>query len=88
MMSSMLLSAQQIKELFGIHRNTLLKWEKEGLLQPVKTPGGRRRYRRSDIEGLPEICEKKTERADVILFVCACINEKAGRIPEESNRKT
>ena len=67
-MSSMLLSAQQIKELFGIHRNTLLKWEKEGLLQPVKTPGGRRRYRRSDIEGLPGICEKKTEKADVILY--------------------
>jgi predicted site-specific integrase-resolvase len=68
MMSSMLLSAQQIKELFGIHRNTLLKWEKEGLLQPVKTPGGRRRYRRSDIEGLLGICEKKTEKADVILY--------------------
>ena len=67
-MSSMLLSAQQIKELFGIHRNTLLKWEKEGLLQPVKTPGGRRRYRRSDIEGLLGICEEKTERADVILY--------------------
>ena len=64
----MLLSAQQIKELFGIHRNTLLKWEKEGLLQPVKTPGGRRRYRRSDIEGLLGICEEKTERADVILY--------------------
>jgi len=62
------LSAQQIKELFGIHRNTLLKWEKEGLLQPVKTPGGRRRYRRSDIEGLLGICEEKTERADVILY--------------------
>ena len=68
MMGSMLLSAQQIKELFGIHRNTLLKWEKEGLLQPVKTPGGRRRYRRSDIEGLLGICEEKTERADVILY--------------------
>ena len=62
------MSAQQIKELFGIHRNTLLKWEKEGLLQPVKTPGGRRRYRRSDIEGLLGICEEKTERADVILY--------------------
>ena len=46
----------------------MLKWEKEGLLQPVKTPGGRRRYRRSDIEGLLGICEKKTEKADVILY--------------------
>ena len=45
-----------------------MKWEKEGLLQPVKTPGGRRRYRRSDIEGLLGICEKKTEKADVILY--------------------
>jgi len=63
-----LLSAQQIKELFGIHRNTLLKWEKGGLLQPVRTPGGRRRYRKKDIEKLLGICEEEIEKADVILY--------------------
>ena len=34
------------------HRNTLYKWEKQGLLHPVRTPGGRRRYRREEIERL------------------------------------
>ncbi len=63
-----MLSAQQIKELFGIHRNTLLKWEKEGLLQPVRTLGGRRRYRKKDIEKLLGICEEEIEKADVILY--------------------
>jgi len=67
-MNLVLLSAQQVKEVFGIHRNTLLKWEKEGLLRPVKTPGGRRRYRRRDIERLLGICEENDGKADVILY--------------------
>jgi len=67
-MNLVLLSAQQVKEIFGIHRNTLLKWEKEGLLRPVKTPGGRRRYRRRDIERLLGICEEDDRKADVILY--------------------
>ncbi|MBX6424130.1 IS607 family transposase [Thermosulfurimonas sp. F29] len=48
----MLLTAQEVKELYGLHRNTLLNWEKQGLLKPFKTPGGRRRYRKEDIERL------------------------------------
>jgi len=68
MMNLVLLSAQQVKEVFGIHRNTLLKWEKEGLLRPVKTPGGRRRYRKRDIERLLGICEENDGKADVILY--------------------
>ena len=37
--------------------NTLLLWEKHGVLKPVKTPGGRRRYRREDIEQLLGLLE-------------------------------
>ena len=43
---------QDAKKLYGLHRNTLLNWEKQGLLRPIKTPGGRRRYRKEDIERL------------------------------------
>ncbi len=44
-MDPLLLTAQQIQERYGLHRNTLYKWEKGGILHPVRTPGGRRRYR-------------------------------------------
>jgi predicted site-specific integrase-resolvase len=51
-MDSLLLTAHQIGERYGLHRNTLYKWEKQGLLHPVRTAGGRRRYRREEIERL------------------------------------
>jgi predicted site-specific integrase-resolvase len=51
-MDPLLLTANQIGERYGLHRNTLYKWEKQGLLHPVRTPGGRRRYRREEIERL------------------------------------
>jgi putative resolvase len=51
-MDRLLLTAHQIRERYGLHRNTLYKWEKQGLLHPVRTPGGRRRYRREEIERL------------------------------------
>ncbi len=51
-MDPLLLTAHQIGERYGLHRNTLYKWEKQGLLHPVRTPGGRRRYRREEIEQL------------------------------------
>ena len=51
-MDSLLLTAQQVGERYGLHRNTLYAWEQQGLLHPIRTPGGRRRYHRDEIERL------------------------------------
>ncbi len=48
----MLLTTKQVHESYSISRLTLLKWEKEGLLYPLKTPKGTRRYLKSDLEKL------------------------------------
>ncbi|WP_375804183.1 MerR family DNA-binding transcriptional regulator [Carboxydocella sp. JDF658] len=37
---------QKIKEIYSISRRTLINWEKEGLITPLRTPKGRRRYRK------------------------------------------
>ena len=63
----MLLTAQRVKELYGIHRNTLLNWEKKGLLKPVRTPGGKRRYKKEDIEKLLGMLEEKP-KPRVVLY--------------------
>lgn len=63
----MLLTAQKIKELYGIHRNTLLNWEKKGLLKPFKTTGGKRRYKKEDIEKLLGMLEEKP-KPKVVLY--------------------
>jgi MerR family transcriptional regulator, heat shock protein HspR len=43
-------------ELAGLHPQTLRIYEREGLLDPARSAGGTRRYSRSDIDRLAEIC--------------------------------
>lgn len=42
-------------ELSGLHPQTLRTYEREGLLDPVRSPGGTRRYSTRDIDRLREI---------------------------------
>jgi predicted site-specific integrase-resolvase len=62
-MALKLLSVKECKEIYGLSRITLINYEKKGLLKPVRTPGGVRRYRVEDIERLLGMLEDKQERA-------------------------
>ncbi|CAB4733818.1 MAG: MerR family transcriptional regulator [Actinobacteria bacterium] len=44
-------------ELAGMHPQTLRIYERKGLLEPARTPGGNRRYSEADIERLRRITE-------------------------------
>lgn len=44
-------------ELVGMHPQTLRIYERRGLIEPYRTPGGTRRYSDADIEQLAEIQE-------------------------------
>jgi predicted site-specific integrase-resolvase len=55
----MLLSVQKVKEIYSICRKTLINWEKEGLILPLRTPKGRRRYKKEDIEKLLGMIKEK-----------------------------
>jgi len=44
-------------ELAGMHPQTLRIYERKGLLEPARTPGGTRRYSKEDIERLQLIQE-------------------------------
>lgn len=46
------LSPSDAAERLGITPDTLRRWEREGKLQSDRTPGGQRRYREADIQGL------------------------------------
>ncbi|WP_009610479.1 IS607 family transposase [Caldanaerobacter subterraneus] len=63
----MLLSMQKVKEIYDISRRTLINWEKEGLITPVRTPKGRRRYKKEDIEKLLGMIEEKP-KPKVVLY--------------------
>jgi MerR family transcriptional regulator, heat shock protein HspR len=52
-----LFSISVAAELAGLHPQTLRLYEREGLLDPARSPGGTRRYSRNDITRLHQICD-------------------------------
>ena len=48
-------------ELAGVHPQTLRIYERKGLLDPARTPGGARRYSDADLERLRRISELTNE---------------------------
>ena len=69
-MGQKLLTIKNIKEAYGISRTTLINWEKKGLLFPIRTPGGQRRYRKEDIEKVLQLTDKKEDnpKADTVIY--------------------
>ena len=60
-----LFSISVAAELAGLHPQTLRIYEREGLLQPVRTEGGTRRYSRNDVLRLQQICALTGEGLNV-----------------------
>jgi predicted site-specific integrase-resolvase len=58
---------QKVREIYSISRRTLINWEKEGLITPLRTPKGIRRYRKEDIEKLLGMIEEKP-KSKVVLY--------------------
>jgi excisionase family DNA binding protein len=60
-----LLTPREVAELLGVRTATVGWWVRTGALRPfVRTPGGHRRYRRSDVEAFSDSAkiEPDTER--------------------------
>jgi putative resolvase len=51
-MNNDLLTVTDACKLLGIHPNTLRRADKEGTIRVIRTPGGRRRVPRSEVERL------------------------------------
>ncbi len=60
-----LFSISVAAELTGLHPQTLRIYEREGLLEPVRSPGGTRRYSQNDIRRLQEICALTSDGLNV-----------------------
>src|SRR5204863_9725886 len=59
-----LFSISVAAELAGLHPQTLRIYEREGLLDPVRSAGGTRRYSRRDIDRRAEILALTAARLD------------------------
>ena len=60
-----LFSISVAAELAGLHPQTLRIYEREGLLQPLRSSGGTRRYSRNDVLRLQRICALTGEGLNV-----------------------
>lgn len=52
-----ILTIREVSEMFGVHQQTLRRWDKEGKLKAIRVGKvGHRKYRKSDVDKLLEIC--------------------------------
>ncbi len=57
-MKGKLYTVKQASEILGVHPKTIQKWDREGKIKVVRTPGGRRRIPESEIKRLLGIKEE------------------------------
>lgn len=49
-MEDKLLTPGEVARLFGVDPKTVTAWARSGKIPSIKTPGGHRRYRQSDVD--------------------------------------
>lgn len=64
-------STRQAREILGVHDNTLRKWDKQGRIKTMRTPGGNRLY---------DLSEFTVQEEPVLNMVCYC------RVPSAKQR--
>lgn len=55
-----LLSPGAVAKLFGVDPRTVTRWVDKGLLTPILTPGGHRRYRYLDVMALRDNLQQRS----------------------------
>ena len=50
--AEVLLTPSEVAELFGVDPKTVTRWAKAGKLTSIRTLGGHRRFRKSEVEDL------------------------------------
>lgn len=69
------LTPGQVADLFGVTVTTVGEWAENGKLPCFKTPGGQRRFRRSDVYALlpdPVVCECADPDPDAVGECASC----------------
>ena len=59
--SEVLLTPSEVAALFRVDPNTVTPWAKAGKLTSIRTLGGHRRYRESEVKALLETFTKKSQ---------------------------
>jgi len=71
----MLLTISEVSERLGITIDSLRKWERKGVLKPIRTPGGHRRYSEEDLVSITGKKVSDSQDRKTVLY-CRCSTEK------------
>lgn len=70
-MKDRLLTLEEASETLGVHPDTLRRWDNSGKFQSIKTKGGHRRYKQSQIdEYLQNDVEETMQNTEVVAVYC------------------
>lgn len=90
MIEKKLLNIGETAQLLGVNVDTLREWDTSGALVPVRTPGGHRRYKISDLQAF--MGEEEEEKTDTTTRVCVYARvssneqKQKGDLERQSNR--
>ena len=65
-MPERLVSIKEAAELLGVSKSRLRAWDDNGKFSAVRTPGGQRRYRLSDIRRFQGLVEQEDGKTDAV----------------------
>ena len=63
-----LLTLKETRKLLNVSKQTLQRWDNSGKLIAVRTEGGHRRYKLSDIENIIDMKDKQHEILDKVEY--------------------
>jgi len=83
-----LLTTHQAAKLLNVWPHTLRRWEREGKFKPLRTPGGHRRYKESQIMALigEEITVNGTKQCAIYVRVSTAKQAGAGNLQRQKER--
>jgi excisionase family DNA binding protein len=88
-MTEQLFSISEARKYLNVSRATIDRWQAKGILQPLYTPGGHRRFRESDLRaaiGLEETATTAHNRAIVYARVSTRKQAEAGNLTRQEER--
>ncbi len=72
-----LLSISQATKLLNISRASIDRWQVKGLIAPLYTPGGHRRFKRSDLLDMLGLQEKAQEKNRAVIYARVSTRKQA-----------
>ncbi len=83
-----LLSISEARKYLNVSRATIDRWQKKGLIQPVYTPGGHRRFKEADLRAMLGLGETKSTNQAAVVYARVSTRKQAeaGNLTRQEER--